>query len=168
MTKRHQAWPARTVTLVVATIAGCASQPERDQPPQQAQLVQAISPPARLEPPEYLSGMARAVLRTRMASHARDMGDLMSAIMVLQYDRIRDRASAIASDASLARPLTGDATELNSALPEKFFQHQDELKAGAKALAVAADKQSAFAVAEAYGRVSETCVRCHGVYRQGR
>ena len=61
------------------------------------------------------------LLRGRMASHANDMSALMSAIMVLDYPRIGDRAEAIAADERFARPFTGDATELASALPEKFF-----------------------------------------------
>jgi cytochrome c556 len=151
-----------------AALAACASQPSRSEPPQQAQLTRAVSPPARLEPPASIPAPARAVLQTRMASHARDMGDLMTAIMVLDYPRIRTGAEGIAADAGLARPLTGDATELNSMLPEAFFQHQDALRAEARALAAAAEKQSALAVADSYGRLSETCVRCHAAYREGR
>ncbi len=103
-----------------------------------------------------------------MTSHARTMGDLVSAIMVLDYVRIDSDARAIAGDASLARPLTGDATELNSLLPEKFFEHQDELRREASVLAVAADRMNAIDVAAGYGRLSETCVRCHATYRSGR
>jgi hypothetical protein len=156
------------VTLALALGAACASSPPRSEPPQEAQLVRAVSAPARLGEPEYLPGPARAVLKTRMASHAQDMGDLMSAIMILEYPRINARAEAIAGEPSLARPHTGDATELNSALPERFFALQDELKVRARTLAAAAEHQSAFEVADAYGRVSETCVRCHAVYRDGR
>lgn len=155
------------IAAVAAFMTGCASQPAADRPPQEAQLVRAISPPSRLEPPEHLSGTARMVLRNRMASHARDMGDLTSAIMLLQYDRIRDRADAVAADASWARPLTQDATELNSALPERFFELQDELRVQARSLSGAAEQMKALAVADAYGRLSETCVRCHAVYREG-
>lgn len=96
------------------------------------------------------------------------MADLMSAIMVLRYPIIRDRAQAIADDVDLARPLTGDATELNALLPAKFFDYQDELRVRAHALQAAAAQSNAYAVADAYGRLSETCVRCHATYRQGR
>jgi cytochrome c556 len=96
------------------------------------------------------------------------MGALMSAVMILDYVQVQSRATSIVEDVSLARPLTGDATELNSALPEKFFSFQDQLRTAAKALASAAADKSAFAVADAYGHVSETCVKCHAVYRQGR
>jgi len=144
----------------------CASSPAQ-QPPQQAQLTRAVSPPRRLEPPDHLPESARAVLRTIMASHARSMGDLMTAIMVLDYPRIREGADNVAGDASLARPLTHEASELNSLLPEEFFRQQDGLRAQARLLSDAASRQSPYGVAEAYGRLSENCVRCHHVYRAG-
>ena len=66
---------------------------------------------------------------------------------------------------NLSRPITGDATELNAALPEKFFVRQDELKASARVLEGAAQGLDPNAVATAYGRLSEACVRCHADYR---
>jgi cytochrome c556 len=102
-----------------------------------------------------------------MANHVRDMTDLVSAIMVLDYPTIADRAKGVASDANLARPLGGDATELNALLPDQFFQYQDDLRKNARLLATAAERMDALQVADAYGRVSESCVRCHAVYRGG-
>jgi cytochrome c556 len=93
------------------------------------------------------------------------MGDLVSAIMVLDYARISQNADSIASDVNLSRPISGDATELNSSLPEKFFVRQDELRAGARALAAAARELDPYKVANAYGRLSEGCVRCHADFR---
>jgi cytochrome c556 len=151
----------------MAAGGACSEPPVRAQPPQQAQLKRAISPPERLGPPDDLSSTARELLKSRMASHARDMADLMSAIMVLDYPRIRDDANRIASDVSLARPLSDDASELNSALPEKFFLYQDNLRLEAKTLAEAAGRSHAFDVADSYGRVSQICVRCHATYRAG-
>ncbi len=145
--------------------ASCASQGTAHQPPQQAQLTQAISNPERQDPPEPLSPAARAILKERMASHARDMGELVSAIMLLKYPEIAQRADAIAADVNLSRPVTGDATELNSSLPEKFFVRQDDLKAAARLLGDAARNLDPYRVANAYGRLSEGCVRCHADYR---
>jgi hypothetical protein len=102
-----------------------------------------------------------------MANHARNMGQLTSAIMVLRYPEIRERALAVSEEARFARPLTRDATELNSALPEKFFVYERELRVFAAALAGGAETQNAFAVAEVFGRMSETCVKCHATYRAG-
>jgi cytochrome c556 len=160
------ALPASAV-LVAAFLTGCASAPPAESP-QQAQLLQAISPPERLEPPASLPGTARALLRTRMASHAHDMAALTSAIMVLRYAEIEARATAIATEAHFARPHSDDATELNSALPKEFFDHERTLRVMASSLASAAHKLDPFQVANAYGQLSETCVRCHAVYRAGR
>jgi cytochrome c556 len=159
---------SRSCLIALLLFAACATAPARNEPPQQAELARAVAPPERADPPAYLPASARDLLRQRMTSHARDMGELVSAIMVLRYEQIHEQAEALANDVSLARPLTGDATELNSALPEAFFQRQDELKVRARGLAQAATAMDAFAVAAAYGRVSETCVRCHATFRPGR
>jgi cytochrome c556 len=154
-----------TALAVWALGASCASQ-TANQPPQQSQLAQAISAPDRVgPPPETLAPAARALLKERMAAHARDMGELVSAIMVLQYDGIAARADKIAADVNLSRPTTNDATQLNAQIPEKFFVRQDDLKAAARNLAEAARSQNPYKVADAYGRVSETCVRCHADFR---
>src|SRR4051794_9759389 len=108
----------RMLALSAFALSACAT-PPRDQPVQRAQLAQAVSPPSRLKAPEPLSATARTILRTRMVSHTREMGELVSAIMLLQYEPIRTEALRISGDASLSRPLSEDATELNSALPEK-------------------------------------------------
>jgi len=157
----------RVAMLLSSALAACATPPSR-QPPQQPQLAQATTVPPRLAPPEHLPETARVLLRGRMASHANDMSALMSAIMVLDYPRIGDRAEAIAADERFARPLTADATELASALPEKFFLYQDNLRLEAKVLADAAGRAHAFDVADSYGRLSQVCVRCHASYRAGR
>ncbi len=144
--------------------AACATPPAR-QPPQQAQLAHALAAPDRPGPPEPLAPAAKALLRDRMASHARAMGDLMAAIMLLEYGPIASRADDIAADVNLSRPTTNDATELNAQIPEKFFVRQDDLKAAAHTLAEAARTYNPYKVADAYGRVSETCVRCHADFR---
>jgi cytochrome c556 len=161
-------FPSR-VLLAAAALAlpACASSSNHE-PPQQAELARAVAPPERLGGPQWLPGPARQILRTRMVSHASDMGQLMTAIMVLKYSEVRERADAIAGDANLSRPLTGDATELNSLLPERFFQHQDDLRRQARALSAAAARMNAKEVATAYGALSETCVHCHATYRAGR
>jgi hypothetical protein len=163
----HRVPFARLAFAFMLLAASCAG-PQRNQPPQEAQLKQAVSPPERLRPPEQLSDTARTLLRGRMVAHARDMNDLVSAIMLLHYDDVKDGALRIAGDASLSRPLSQDATELNSALPEKFFLYQDNLRLEAKTLAEAAGRQQPYDVADAYGRLSQVCVRCHAAYRQGR
>jgi cytochrome c556 len=155
----------RTLVAALALLQACASQ--EPEPPQRAQLAQAVAPPRRAGPPEYLSGTARALLRSRMASHVRDMNGLVSAIMMLDYPLIGEEAERIASDASLSRPLSNDATELNAALPALFFDEQDQLRTRARALVGASRALDPFQVAQAYGQLSQACVRCHAVYRAG-
>ena len=143
--------------------AACATSP--DQPPQATELARAISPPERSSPPDPLPSEARRLLRPRMAEHARDMGELVSAIMVLRYPDIAERAHAIATGAHFAQPLTADATQINTTVPDAFFAHERDLRVWAGQLESSAEKFDAFAVAKAYGRLSETCVSCHASYR---
>jgi hypothetical protein len=160
-------WILAATASALALTVSCATPPP-SQPPQRAQLAQAVAAPSRLHPSEQLSGTARVILRSRMASHARDMGDLMSEIMLLQYPEVSAGALRLAGDASLSRPLTEDATELNSALPEKFFLYQDALRLEARTLSESARRENPFDVADSYGRLSQVCVRCHATYRAGR
>jgi cytochrome c556 len=155
----------RFLGLAVLLGTACAEQSARHQPPQRAQLAQAIATPPRRDAPEPLSPLAMAALKSRMASHARDMNQLVSAIMILDYPEIAQRANGIAANANLSRPLSMDASELNASLPEKFFVRQDDLRASARLLSTAASALEPFQVAAAYGKVSEACVRCHADYR---
>jgi cytochrome c556 len=163
MNDRRRRFPV-AAALACAVACSCAGQAP-NQPPQQEQLARAITAPERVDPPEPLPPAARALLKDRMATHARDMSDLVSAIMLLEYSRISIRAEAIAEDANFSRPISGDATELNTQIPEKFFVRQDDLKTAARRLAAAANLHDPYKVADAYGRVSETCVRCHADFR---
>ncbi len=153
--------------LAVLMASACADQSARNQPPQRAQQAEAIAtpPPRRDPPPERLSPVALATLKAGMASHARDMDRLVAAIMILDYADIAQRANGIAEDVTLSRPLSGDASEINASLPEKFFVRQDDLKRAARALSAAASALDPYRVADAYGKVSEGCVRCHADYR---
>lgn len=155
-----------TPLVVVVMCLSCASK-QANQPPQSEQLTRAVTPPERPVPPEPLSKPVKALLSRRMASHAEDMSDLVSAIMLLDYSRIITRADKIASDVNLARPISQDATELNASIPEKFFVRQDELKAAVRELEGAARSANSYWVADAYGYVAKTCVRCHADFRPG-
>jgi hypothetical protein len=159
---------AALIALAAAVVPACATRAPAG-PPQEEQLARALAPPERLQPPESLPGPARALLHTRMASHAQDMGALMSAIMVLRYPEIQARARGIDHEIYFARTRGGDdgATLLNAALPAKLFDLEAELRERARTLAGAAEQLDAFAVANAYGQLSETCVKCHAAYRGG-
>lgn len=153
------------VLLVGAALVVPSACKQPAQPPQRAQQAQAVAVPKGPQPPERLSPTVQALLKARMVSHAHDMNDLVSAIMILDYPLIADRAEKIASDANLSRPISGDATELNASLPEKFFIYQDRVKFEARGLAEAAGSADPYQVAAKYGQLSESCVRCHADYR---
>lgn len=165
MRRDDHSW-IRALILTAACWGGaCATPPA---PPQETQLARALSPPERRGPPTPLPEPARALLKAGMANHARDMAELVSAIMILDYPRIASEADRIAGDIRLSRPVTLDATEVNSALPETFFQHQDALRMQARALAEDARSLDAYRVAADYGHLSESCVRCHSEFRPSR
>jgi cytochrome c556 len=148
-------------------VVACAT-PASQRPVQERQFTEAVSAPARLTPVQPLPPPMGELLRERMGFHAREMGRLMEAVMILDYPTVEAGAEAIGADVRLARATTQDATELNAALPERFFLLQEELRVHARSLAEAARREDAFSVADAYGRLSQTCVRCHGVYRAGK
>jgi hypothetical protein len=152
------------VLAALVPLSSCAA-PQAYQPPQQTQATRAVETPKRTDPAQPLSPAARELLKVRMAAHARNMNDLVSAIMVLDYLRIEQQSDQIAADVSLSRPVSQDATELNASLPEPFFVHQDKVKLEARALSDAAKARDPYRVAEQYGRLSEGCVRCHADYR---
>lgn len=118
----------------------------------------------RMPTPGHLSPLVRRMLTERMENHQVDMADLEQAILLLDFKTAADLATLIAERPTLARPTAQDATQLNSWLPPRFFRLSDELQERAGALAAAARSQDLDKVAEAYGRVMQTCVTCHGVY----
>lgn len=115
-----------------------------------------------------LSNAARAIVRERMASHSKQMTELVWSVVLLDYAESARIATAIATEPRLARPTTGDATELNSALPPRFFELQDQLRDQARELAAAARARDPSATAKRYGGLAETCVRCHDAYLSRR
>ena len=127
-----------------------------------------LSTEPHLPEPGYLSPIARGVLDRRMARHGEDMAGLLRAVILLDHKTIIDRAGAIADEPTLARPSNDDATELNNLLPERFFELQDELRGAARRLVGAARSPNLEQLATAYADLTRACVRCHGIYLQGR
>lgn len=137
--------------------AGPADKPQPA--PQQKQ------PPARSLPqPDYLPEEARLVLQQKMERHGQDMVELMLSVTLLQYDVARETAHRIASEPRLVRPIAGGEGDVNALLPERFFVLQDEARLRAQAVRAAAAQKDDKALAEAYGRLTETCVSCHSAY----
>jgi cytochrome c553 len=121
-----------------------------------------------MAPPQHLSDTARAALRTQMRTHARGMMELVSTVTVLDYPGTVASVQRVLDEPRVARPVTRDASELNSALPERFFVLQDDLRRQLLELSAAAAARQAEPTARALGNTIQTCVRCHDAYLYGR
>jgi hypothetical protein len=121
-------------------------------------------PKGHLAEPDYLPKLARKLLRERMMRHGDQMSQLVIAVTLLQRERVRAIAGDIASEPRLVRPMPGDEDALNAALPNQLFVYQDELRLRTKALAAAADRPNDPGLAQAFGKVTETCVSCHSAF----
>jgi hypothetical protein len=117
---------------------------------------------------ERLSDGARAAVRTQMHSHARAMMALVSTVTTLDYEAAAAAATELLTEPTLARPLTGDASELNAALPPRFFALQDQLRGQLAGIAAAARARQPDELASAFAATVQTCVHCHDAYLRGR
>jgi cytochrome c556 len=133
-------------------------------------LVSAEEPRAErhLSPPGDLSPAVRQLLHERMARHGRTMSALVQSVIVLDWNESSRLAREIVEEPRLARPISKDASELNSALPERFFQLQDELRERAQRLGDLARARNGAELPKAFGQLTETCVSCHRIYSMGR
>jgi hypothetical protein len=157
----------RTFVLLVLAVGLEATAPVAEQPGQRprrkgvdAGLSQAEVP----RNPPALPELARQLLRRRMERHGKDAPVLWTAVTLLQRDVVAELATNIASEPRLVRPTFGHTDELNTQLPERFFVLQDVVRDRAKALAQAARGGSDEELAQAFGRLAETCVACHSAF----
>jgi hypothetical protein len=130
--------------------------------------VRRFMPEPHLPVPERLSAIARAALSERMSDHRILMDRLIDQVVLLDFDQVRATADRILRVPRLARPIEGDATELNSLLPDRFFVLDQELATRCQALRGAAAAHDAAALGGAFGHVAATCVACHESYLTGR
>jgi cytochrome c556 len=149
--------------LAVIALAVACSSTKKEAPPQPAPPAQAPERP-RLVRSEPLPKLARDVLHDRMTNHGDDMESLMWTVMMLDYESAASIAERIARTDKLSRPEPDDPTTLNAALPQRFFELQDELAAAAAELHIAAEKRDDAAIAASFGRISRACVACHSLY----
>lgn len=137
-------------------------------------LVVALAPSHRIAPDrhlpmaERLSDPARAALKTQMRTHARGMMELVSRVTLLDWDGVIVAAQRVLDEPRIARPLTGDASELNASLPARFFTLQDELRTQLQAMQRAASAHDTDGLADSFAATTRTCVRCHDAYLTGR
>lgn len=121
-------------------------------------------PREELGRPEYLSDLARQILRRRMERHGKDMTHLMTGVVLLKREVVETLSQSIASEPRITRPLPDSRDELNAALPEKFFVLQDELRERAKTLAEASRSKDDKQLGEAFSRLTQTCIACHSAF----
>lgn len=154
------------VPALLVLLAFPAAADKKPRPSTKAPVV--AKEPARddqsLGRPEYLSDLARQILRRRMERHGRDMIHLMTGVVLLRREIVQTIAQELSKEPRITRPLPDARDELNSALPEKFFVLQDELRERAKALEDAAKGRSDKELGESFARLTQTCVACHSAF----
>jgi len=126
-----------------------------------------VAPDRHLPSAERLSEAARASLRSQMHAHGRGVLELTSTATLLDYDGVVVATDRVLAEPRLGRPLSGDATELNTSLPGRFYDLQDQLRTELGQLRAAAVARNPDDVAAQLANVSGTCVRCHDAYRRG-
>ncbi len=126
-----------------------------------------VAPDRHLPVAERLSEAARASLRSQMHAHGRGVLELTSTATLLDYEGVVVAADRVLAEPRLARPLTGDATELNTSLPGRFYDLQDQLRTQLGQLRAAAVARNPEDLAAEVANVTGTCVRCHDAYRRG-
>mgnify|MGYP001826280504 CR=1 FL=1 len=107
---------------------------------------------------------ARNILNSRMQQHAVHMEKMLWSALVLDYQSVQTSAEAIAAMPKIARPTAGPQDPLNSLLPERFFELQDDLFSNAAALAIAAKDKDDKKIAESFSALGATSMSCHSLY----
>ncbi|MEW6433843.1 MAG: hypothetical protein AB1730_20250 [Myxococcota bacterium] len=153
-------WTRMAVLVVVALAVASA---EASPPPGKAPPPKDPSTPG-LKPPDYLGELARQLLKERMGRHGRDTSRLVQAVVLLERDVVKELAQSLANEPRITRPTPGATDELNTALPERFFVRQDELRERARALVSAAKGGTDDELASRLGDLVRTCVGCHSAY----
>jgi hypothetical protein len=154
----------RRLAMVVAAVVLAQTAQAQEKPKGPAK------PPAEkkgddgLAKPDYLSELARQMLRRRMERHGRDMTTLMTGVVLLKREVVQSLASNLAGEPRITRPLPDSRDDLNSALPERFFVLQDELRDRARQLADTARSGKDKELGESFARLTQTCVACHSTY----
>ncbi len=146
---------ALAAVLLLAPITGDAQAPKKPAAPGVRKGLQA---------PGYLSPLARGLLKRRMARHGQDTLALTQAVLLLDRETTQRLAAGIADEPRLTRPIAGGADDLNTALPERFFVLQDELRSRAKALLEVSRGNDDESLAARFGELTQTCVSCHSAY----
>jgi cytochrome c556 len=150
----------RRLSWLLLPLFACASPPPPAPPPTPA------APKANMAEPAHLPETVRHLVAQKMENHAFEMSNLMWAVLFLDREVAAEIADTIVEEPHLSRPLSKDASELNSHLPSSYFDYQDQLIDSAKKLsAIAKDPaQPGEALANQFGVMTQICVRCHQTY----
>lgn len=160
-------WPTCCLLLLLAPAPGAAGDPRgpaakpRTPGPAAPRLKQS------LDAPDYLSPLARQMLRRRMERHGRDTATLFLAVVTLQRVVVAELAKDLAAEPRIVRPLPDSMDDLNAALPERFFVLQDELRDRARDLEKAALVGTDDELSARMASLTQTCVACHSAYLTG-
>jgi Cytochrome C' len=110
-------------------------------------------------PAERIPSEAEARLTDRMKRHGADLIGLTHAVTVLDRKAIAQTADRIRLDTALTLNVDGGVVH-----DARFQQLDQQLRERVTELATAARSSDDSALATAFGRSMETCVRCHASY----
>ena len=153
--------------LVVVGIGCGGSQMDVPDEPKDVDVAPAApappaTPRATLERSTELPKVVRNTLRRPMQHHAENLENLMWSTVTLDYETVSSIAKWLRTEPKLSR--TTEEDTVNRYIPTEFFDLQDTLHEAASELAIAADNRDDEAMADAYARLTVTCVRCHSLY----
>ncbi len=110
-------------------------------------------------PADRVPSDAEAKLADRMSRHGADLLALTHAVTVVDRKAIAETADRIRLDTALTLKVDGGVVK-----DTRFQQLDQQLRERVTELATAARKYDDTALAPAFGRTMETCVRCHVSY----
>jgi hypothetical protein len=117
------------------------------------------TPDPALMPAERIPSESEAKLTDRMKRHGADLLALTHAVTVLDRKTVAETADRIRLDTALTLHVDGGVVN-----DPRFQQLDQQLRERVTELATAARKHDDAALAPAFGRTMETCVRCHASY----
>jgi hypothetical protein len=160
MSIRHSV-PKRSFVILVALVVGAAA----GLAGRSGAASRPKGPLVHLLPPENVAASTRADLRARMSRHGNAMSTLVKAVVLIDRPTITTMAQRIADEELLASAESKDLDPWRPLLPKEFFVERDALRTSARDLArAAAQGEPDSVLAERFGALTATCVRCHGSY----
>lgn len=118
-----------------------------------------------LATPDHIPPAARSVIHSMMARHRDLVGELVTRVILLDYDGVARTAGELYDEPALAKPIAGD--ELNAALPVRFFDLQKDMRVGTRRVVEAAARKDRVSLSEDFAALTKTCIACHDLYLHG-